>query len=131
MRTWSLLGPYTVPDHPRPRVRRRGCSCRTDIDFVSDGAASQPTQLVVAQVAASAGNLCDNWGAIGDPVNGAAAECVAVPAVTATTCPTYCPTPMPPSSNRCRAPCTPFTWRCPELTSPSSSWGGTMDLLTG
>lgn len=81
----GLFPPTPFPIIPGHELAGEVVAVAPGIDFVHEGdrVAVDPSLFCghCSWCRVGRGNLCDNWGAIGDTVNGAAAEYVAVPAV--------------------------------------------------
>jgi 2-desacetyl-2-hydroxyethyl bacteriochlorophyllide A dehydrogenase len=81
----GLFPPTPFPIIPGHEFAGEVVAVGAGIDFVAEGdrVAVDPSLFCghCKWCRVGRGNLCDNWGAIGDTVNGAAAEYVAVPAV--------------------------------------------------
>ncbi len=81
----GLFPPTPFPIVPGHEFAGEVSAVAPGIDFVHEGdrVAIDPSLFCghCSWCRIGRGNLCDNWGAIGDTVNGAAAEYVAVPAV--------------------------------------------------
>lgn len=81
----GLFPPTPFPIIPGHEFAGEVVELAPGIDFLAEGdrVAVDPSLFCgyCSWCRVGRGNLCDNWGAIGDTVNGAAAEFVAVPAV--------------------------------------------------
>ena len=81
----GLFPPTPFPIIPGHEFAGEVVAVAPGIDFIHDGdrVAVDPSLFCghCPWCRVGRGNLCDNWGAIGDTVNGAAADYVAVPAV--------------------------------------------------
>ena len=81
----GLFPPTPFPIIPGHEFAGEVVAVASDVDFIHEGdrVAVDPSLFCghCKWCRVGRGNLCDSWGAIGDTVNGGAAEYVAVPAV--------------------------------------------------
>ena len=81
----GLFPPTPFPIIPGHEFAGEVVAIASDVDFINEGdrVAVDPSLFCghCKWCRVGRGNLCDSWGAIGDTVNGGAAEYVAVPAV--------------------------------------------------